>query len=288
MMATSKPFRALIFCSLVLLLGLLASSSAFAAGLRYTIAVSQFENRSNWSGQYQLGDAYGAVLTDVLNQSGKYIVLGEKDMRSDAASESGQAGSAAQLLVKGVITHVQNTSNSGGGISFGGVLFGGAQSESEINVTMYIVDTASGRVLASKSIVGKSSGGGVLIGGGGAVFGTQHKDNMGKAVENAIAQSVVWMDQQLPAIKWSGLVVLNENGSIYINRGSREGVSVGQRLIVGQTRVLRDPISKEVLDETLSEIATLEVTTVKEKLSICSVVSGLADGIETGMKVLQP
>ena len=158
-------------------------SAAPSNGLRYTISVAQFENRSNWSGQYQLGDAYGAVLTDVLNQSGRYIVLAEKDMRNEAAAESGQPGTAAQLLVKGVITHVQNTSNSGGGISLGGVLLGGTQSESEINVTMYIVDSASGRVLASKSIVGKSSGGGVLIGGGGAVFGTHHNDNMGKAVE---------------------------------------------------------------------------------------------------------
>lgn len=264
------------------------ASAAPSSGLRYTISVAQFENRSNWSGQYQLGDAYGAVLTDVLNQSGRYIVLAEKDMRSEAASESGQPGTAAQLLVKGVITHVQNTSNSGGGISLGGVLLGGTQSESEINVTMYIVDSASGRILASKSIVGKSSGGGILIGGGGAVFGTHHNDNMGKAVENAIAQTVAWMDLQLPSIKWSGLVILNEDGSIYINRGAREGVRVGQRLLVGQAKVLRDPQTREVLDETIVEVATLEVVTVKEKVSICTAVSGSVDDIAVGMKVLQP
>ncbi len=263
-------------------------AAAPAGGLRYTIAVAQFENRSNWRGQYQLGDAYGAVLTDALTQSGKYIVLGEKDMRSDAASESGQQGTAAQLLIKGVITHVQNTSNSGGGFSIGGVLLGGSQSESEINVTMYIVESSSGRVLASKSVVGKSSGGGILVGGGGAVFGTHHKDNMGKAVENAIAQTLDWLNGQLPSIKWSGLVILNENGSVYINRGSREGLAVGQKLIAGSAKILRDPVTKEVLDESLTELATLEVVTVKEKIAICSVISGSADEIQPGTRVQQP
>ena len=286
-----------LLCSLTLLLlssvftpceAAITTTNASSGALRYTIAVAQFENRSNWSGQYQLGDAYGAVLTDALNQSGKYIVLGEKDIRSDAAGESGQQGTAAQLLIKGVITHVQNTSNSGGGFSIGGVLLGGSQSESEINVTMYIVETASGRVLASKSVVGKSSGGGILIGGGGAVFGTHHKDNMGKAVENAIAQTLDWLNGQMPSIKWSGLVILNEDGNIYINRGSREGVKVGQKLIAGSAKILRDPVTKEVLDESLTELATLEVVTVKEKIAICSVISGSADELQPGTRVQQP
>lgn len=259
-----------------------------SGGLRYTISVSKFENRSNWTGQYQLGDAYGAVLTDVLNQSGRYIVLAERDMRDDAASESNKRGTTAQLLVKGVITHVQNTGNTGGAFSIGGLVLGGGQSVSEINVTMYIVDVETGRILASKSIVGKSSGGGFAVGISGAVFGNEKKDNMGKAVENAIAQAVKWMDEQLPGIKWSGSVILNNDGNIYINRGSREGVKAGQVLVVGRPNVLKDPVSGEVLDESIDEIATLEVVTVKEKLSICQVTYGSPDDISQGMRVMQP
>lgn len=269
-------------------IGFTPTVSAAGGGLRYTISVSKFENRSNWTGQYQLGDAYGAVLTDVLNQSGKYIVLGERDMRDEAASESNKKGTTAQLLVKGVITHVQNTDNTGGAFNLGGLVIGGAQSTSQINVTMYIVDTETGRLMASKSIIGKSNGGGVILGTSGAIFGTQHKDNMGKAVENAIKQAVTWMDQQIPSIKWSGTIVLNNDGNIYINRGSREGVTVGQILIAGQSNVLRDPTTGEVLDETINEIATLQVITVKEKVSICKVTYGSADDVISGMRVLQP
>ena len=54
---------------------------ASESGLKYTIAVSKFKNKSNWRGQWNLGDAWGAVLTDSLNQTGRFIVLGEKDMR---------------------------------------------------------------------------------------------------------------------------------------------------------------------------------------------------------------
>ena len=279
-----------LLCGILLIAGICftPTASAAAGGLRYTIAVSTFENRSNWRGQYQLGDAYGAVLTDVLAQSGKYIVLGEQDMRADAARESEKIGTTAQLLVKGVITHVQNTSNSGGGVNLGGLVLGGSQSTSEINVTMYIVDTETGRIIASKSIVGKSNGGGVALGTSRAIFGTQHKDNMGKAVENSIKQAVTWMDQQMPAIKWSGMVLLNNDGNIYINRGSREGVTVGQILVAGQSNVLRDPTTGEVLDETIDEIATLEVVTVKEKVSICKVTYGSSEGIAAGLRVLQP
>ena len=46
-------------------------------GLRYTIQVREFENRSGWSGQWRLGDAWGAVLTDKLQQSGRFTVIGK-------------------------------------------------------------------------------------------------------------------------------------------------------------------------------------------------------------------
>ena len=62
----------------------LVAGAAFAdtasGGLRYSITVSKFENKAGWSGQWDLGDAWGTVLTDLLNQTNRFIVLGEKDM----------------------------------------------------------------------------------------------------------------------------------------------------------------------------------------------------------------
>ena len=91
--------------------------------LRYSIMVSKFENRSGWSGQWNIAETWGAVLTDSLQQTGRFIVLGEKDMRHEAMAEQDFAESGrtaggkkkpvtgqmtpAQLLVKGEITHFQ-------------------------------------------------------------------------------------------------------------------------------------------------------------------------------------
>ena len=129
----------LLLCFAFLLVALCLPQTALAAetgGLRYTISVVKFENRAGWSGQWDLGHAWGMVLTDLLNQSGRFIVLGEKDMRAEAMREQDFAQSGrtaqgsktpvtgqmtpAQLLVKGAITHVQDTGRSGGGISVGG------------------------------------------------------------------------------------------------------------------------------------------------------------------------
>src|SRR5476651_1487284 len=60
---------------------------AAAGGLRFSIAVSKFENHANYSGPFQLSDTGGSMLTDSLQQSGHFIVLGEADMRDAAMKE---------------------------------------------------------------------------------------------------------------------------------------------------------------------------------------------------------
>ena len=47
-------------------LGMQARAEEPSGNLKYTISVSKFENRAGWSGQWDLGDAWGAVLSDAL------------------------------------------------------------------------------------------------------------------------------------------------------------------------------------------------------------------------------
>src|SRR5437764_1684266 len=254
-------------------------------GLRYSITVTKFDNKAGWAGQWDIGDAWATVLTDQLNQTGKFIVLGEKDMRSEALGEQDFAASGrtaggkkapvtgqmtpAQLLVKGKITLVQDDTSGGhGGVSFGGIGVSGAGASGEVNATIYIVDSTTGQVLASKSVVGKASKRGLDVGYSGAGFGGDvggfKNDNVGKAVEAACADAVKFLTDQLPKIPWSGSVVQVASGKVYLNRGMREGVSVGQTFVVGTAEVIRDPDSGEVLDTNLTEVARLEVTEAKE------------------------
>jgi hypothetical protein len=242
----------------------------------------------------------------MLNQTGKFIVLGETDMRAAALDEQDFAASGrtaggakapvtgqmtpAQLLVKGAITHVQgDTGGAGGGVRIKGFKIGGKGGKGEVNATIYIVDSTTGQVLASQSVVGthkrKGLGVGYDTGGWGAAFGGHKNDNVGLAVQDACAQAVDFMIAQLPNIQWRGSVVMVKDGKVYINRGTREGVSVGETFSVGEVEVLRDPDTGEVLDESMTVFATLTADQVKEKLSICSVSSGDSNRIAKGMTI---
>ncbi|HPC58541.1 MAG TPA: CsgG/HfaB family protein, partial [Kiritimatiellia bacterium] len=149
--------------------------------LRYSITVSKFPNEAGWSGQWDIGDGFTTILTDALQQSGKFIVLGDSEMRKEAMAEQDFAASGrvaggqkapkvgrmtpAQLLVRGSITHVQDETSGGrGGISFKGISLGGSGGKAEVNITIYLVDSETGQVKASKKVVGQAGRRGLGVG----------------------------------------------------------------------------------------------------------------------------
>ncbi len=298
-----------LFVLAVALAAFAAPAVAESGGLRYTITVTKFENRAGWVHHWDIGDAWGSVMTDLLSQTGRFIVLGETDMRQAAMGEQDLGASGrtaqgaktpvigqltpAQLLVKGAITHVQaSTTGGGGGLRVKGFRVGGAKDTAEINATIYVVDSTTGMVMASKSVVGKSDRKAGRFGYSGRNWGGDvaafKKDNVGKAVESAVSEAVDWIIDELPNIPWTGTVALVDGGEVYVNRGSRDGVSVGQTFVVGEVDVIRDPDTGEVLKEKMNELARLRVDSVEEKLSTCSVVSGSASAVQRGMAVHLP
>jgi curli biogenesis system outer membrane secretion channel CsgG len=299
--------RNTVLASLAVLI--LITGTAWAqesGGLRYTVAVSKFDNQAGYRAQWDMGDAWAAVLTDALNQTGRFIVLGEADMRAAAMDEQDFAASGrtaggakspatgqmtpAQILVKGAVTHVQDkTSGGGAGVSVRGIRVGGRGGQAEINSTIYMVDSSTGQVIASKSVTGAAGSRGFSLGyccrnfaGNVDAF---KNDNVGKAVMASAEEAVDWMLGQISTLRWTGSVVMNRDGKIYINRGEREGVQAGQVFIIGDAEVLRDPATGEVLDEIMNEVARVRVESVREKLSIATVIDGSANAIDTGMTV---
>lgn len=295
----------------IVTLCLVTAPSAFAenkGNLRYSIMVSKFENRSIWSGHWNVANTFGAILTDSLQQTGKFIVLGESDMRGAAMTEQDFAASGrtaggkktpvtgqmtpAQLLVKGEITHFQHSTTGGGvGIRIKGFRIGGGKDTAEINAVIYVVDSTTGQLISSKKVVGSASRTGLDIGfsdrNWGADLGGFKKTNVGKAVEQAIDEAVAFISGQVEEIPWTGTVILTKGGKAYINRGEREGVTKGQSFVVGHTEVLRDPDTGEVLDESMEQAGTIIVERVKKKISICKIVQG-AGSIKKGMTIMLP
>jgi curli biogenesis system outer membrane secretion channel CsgG len=284
------------------------SVAADAAGgnLRYSITVSKFANEAGWSGKWDIGDGFTTIMTDALQTSGKFIVLGDEEMRGAAMAEQDLAASGrvsggkkapatgkmtpAQLLVRGSVTHVQDsTSGGGGGLSFKGVSLGGSKDNAEVNITMYLVDSRTGQVKASTKVVGKSAKRGLNVGYSGPALGGLtgggggHKnDNVGKACEDAVAQGVTFLTQQLEKIPWQASVALVKDDKIALNRGSRDGVSVGMRFDVGQAEEVVDDDTGEVIDSSMTLAGSVEVTELKEKIAYCKALTG-GEAIVKGM-----
>ncbi len=278
-------------------------ADAASGGLRFSIAVTKFENHANYSGRFQLADTWGAILTDSLQRSGHFIVLGEADMRDAAMKEQDFAKSGrvaggdkapatgfmtpAQLLIKGEITNFQTTSGGHSGIAVHGFNIGVGGDTAEINVVVYVVDSTTGQVVASKKVIGTAKSSALSVGfvdrdWGGDIGGFK-KTNVGTAMEQAIDQAVAFIVTQIPSLHWSGNVILLKGNQVYINRGSREGVVAGQVFKVGSSEVLRDPATGETLDVAFTEKGQIKVASVKEKIAICTILSG--DGLANGMSV---
>lgn len=289
----------------LVMLGMVAVSAAVFAGgsnLRYSVQVTKFENKSNWRGQWELGHAWGTIFTDQLVQCGRFIVLGEADMRGAAMQEQDLAASGrmaggkkapkmgrmtpAQLLVKGAITHVQETKGTGGGFALKSITVGGNAGSAEINITIYLVDTTTGQVKASKTVIGKSGRRGIGLGYHGSKLGGLtgdlggfEKDNMGKATMDACAQAIEFLVAQLDTIPWSGSVALAKPDRLIVNRGARDGVAVGMRFDVGKVEEVVDEDTGEVIDSSMTKLGTVSVTEVKEKVSYTTPLAGAEKGM---------
>jgi curli biogenesis system outer membrane secretion channel CsgG len=289
---------------------LILLSSAIPAkangNLRYSITVSKFPNESGWSGQWDVGDGFTTILTDALQGSGKFIVLGDAEMRQEALVEQDMAASGrmaggkkapqigrmtpAQLLVRGSITHVQyETAGGGGRLNFRGISVGGGGSKAEVNITIYLVDSATGQVKASQKVVGQAGRRKLGVGYSGSALGGLRgdlegfqKDNLGQACEDAVVQAVEFLSQQLESIAWEGSVMAASETRIIINRGTREGVSQGMKFQIGTLEELVDEDTGEVLDVEISTVGTVSVTEVREKIAYCTPMAG----VEKGMSVM--
>lgn len=275
-------------------LGLFCGNVLGQGGLRYSIQVTKFENRAGWRANWDLGDAWGAVLTDQLQRSGKFIVIAETDMRDAAMDEQDFAASGrtaggnkapqtgqvtpAQLLVKGVITAFDDgTSGGGGDASYKGVRLGLKKKTSLIQGTVYVVDTTTATVMASNDFAAEVTSKGLKVGlsknGFSGDVGGFKKTPAGEVMNDACEKVVTFLESQLGSIPWTGTIV-SAGSKIIVNRGSREGVSVGDTFRIGKSEEIRDPDSGELLDSDFTETGRIEITEVKEKLSYAKSVSG--------------
>lgn len=206
--------RRLVVVALALA-GLAGAGSALAAGDgRPAIGVAEFKNESVagwWRGG--VGWELSGMLSNELASSGDFRVVErnklEKVLEEQNLAASGRIApgtgakigkvTGAQYLVMGTVTaYEENTSDTGGGLSFRGIGLGGKSSEAYLAVDVRVVDTTTGDIAYSRTIEGRSKGGGLSVGifrgGFGGTLAHEEKTPAGKAIRAALVEITDYLD----------------------------------------------------------------------------------------------
>lgn len=267
-------------------------------GPKKLIAVAEFENKTNQSGQVNLGTGMADQLITALMNTQRFIVLERQSIEavlkeqnlgsSSRVTEEGGAKtgdiSRAQILIQGAITEFeQNTGSGGGGVAYGGMVVSSNEATAHVAVDVRVYDTTTGQILASKACKGtaKASGGSFGYAGGDWAFaaGGQAKTPLDFAVREAITQAVDFIVIELQKVPWEGRIAAVKDGDIFINCGRTTGIFVGDQFSVFKSgEPIIDPETGLDLGSEKTLIGKIEVIKVEEKFSKVAVVNG--SGIE--------
>lgn len=263
-------------------------------GPKKLVAVAEFENKTNWAGQVNLGVGMADQLITALMATQRFIVLERQSMEAvlreqDFASSGrttaeGGAGtgkiSRAQILIQGAITEFEQQASGGtGGIAIQGFAFSASEAKAHVAVDVRIYDTTTGQILASKACKGvaKSSGGSFGYSGGdfGFMAGGEARTPLDLAVRDAITQTVYFIILELDKITWEGRIAMVKDGDLFINCGRTAGIVIGDNFTVWKPgEPIIDPETGLNLGSEKKKIGSLEVVKVDEKFSKAVPISG--------------
>jgi len=272
-----------------------AQQSGGAPALKKRIAVTHFDNKSNYQGQAELGTGFADSLADALIKTGRFIVVERAEIKNVMQEQdfavSGRTAETttgpkigqlltAQIQITGSITHVETQASEGGaGFGFKGFSIGGSGGTATVTIALRIIDTTSGQVLDSQQIKGVAKKSGMSIGFANRDFGgsmsSLKKTPLGDAVIDAINQSVAAITSRLENVPWQGRIVKAEGDKIFINAGANFGVRVGDRFTCykpGQAMI--DPDTGLNLGSKDTKYGQIEVVEVSEKFSVCKPAGG--------------
>ena len=172
------------------------------------MAVNDFQNRTSAAWWYGgVGDDLAGMLTNELAGTGKFkmverdklsAVLDEQDL-ADSGRVSKKTGAkigkltGAQYLVTATLSAFEeNTTGTGGGVSFRGISVGGKKEDAYMAVDLRVIDTTTGEIEFTRTVEARASSGGLAVGvyrgGFGGNLGKYSKTPTGKAIRAVIME----------------------------------------------------------------------------------------------------
>lgn len=273
-------------------------------GPKKTLSVDQFLATETTGGAVT-ADSMTALLTAALIRDGRFVVVERPGLAGVQAEQAlAQSGAAnvetaarpgqligASAIVRGVVTKFQPTA-SGGGVNMGSLNLGrfvplpvaGVELKSQtamMEISLRLVDTTTGQVLATSSAQGTASSSSVGLGGtntGSGVTGGSgvfQNSPIGKAGEDAIAKAVELIAAGMRNVPWTAHVVDFSDGQVYVAAGADRNVQAGMPLTVYRKgKVLTDPTTGAVLDVEMRKLGVIRISGVRERLSTAQLESG--------------
>jgi curli biogenesis system outer membrane secretion channel CsgG len=291
------PFRSSVLLSTALLALSLASclspsayhrqQSAYLRGrskpIKPVVAVMDFENRANFSGQWNLGSGMADLLVSELMDSGCVTVLerqhigdvineivrqGQSLFRREGRVERGRLKNA-QYLIRGVVTDFTVTSEGRGWFGVPHFRLWGSGARARVAINIKVSDVESGEILSSVKSDASVGAGGMggdyadskMAFGGDAFFRTP----LGRATEKAMTRAVRRIIVDLPLETWKPRVAEAGLDMVVINGGENVGVKNGDLFLVREHgREITDPVTGNVLETVPGRVVSrVEVREVK-------------------------
>lgn len=275
--------------------------------IRPVIAVSSFDNKSGFSGQWSLGTGMADLLVSELVGAENFIiverkylneVVGELEMQSDkyfrAEGKISQGRlKNARYFIRGVINDFSQVGGGSLGIAFRKLLFGGKGYKARVALTLTIVDIENGEIIDSVQAEGTARAGETYVKGnykdvsfGGDQF---FKTPLGVATSNALRRGIKGLVEKMPRTEWQPMIAaVIDNGRIIINGGDNREIEKDTIFCVrGEGVAVNDPVTGDVIKIVPgSTIGSVKVTEVEDTIAYAEVVDGDAKSFARGMVLI--
>lgn len=234
----------------------------------YRIIVKDFPNQENQANG--LDARWTAMLANALQKSRCCEVVYWNPAKSVEPGTSLQPLDLRQEM----IVDVQDPSSRTGFGHFTSLLFW--RSKASVSLFVALTDPTTGSLVTAKRFTETA-----LLS-----RGSTKQEVTDLAFQKALAEIVPWLTASIRSVTLTAnLLYVGSDGKVVLNRGSRDGVTVGDILVVFEKpELLPDPNTSEALSEGEPERARVRVIKVNERISWCIVLRGGAGRLRIGME----
>lgn len=259
------------------------------------VAVMEFDNRSGFSGQWNLGTDMADLLVAELMKSKKVrvverqrigAVMGELSLqdqpffRQEGRVDKGQLLSA-RYQIRGVITDFSQVKGGGFWVGFKQLFFRSSSYTARVAITLTVVDVQSGEIIGSSQADGEARASSAYVAAEykGVNFGGEafSRTPLGTATTKAIKTAVRDLNRKFPYKPWTPRIADTlPDGRVLLNGGLNRKLEPNTLFrVLGPARVVTDPVSGDVLTRLPGpDLGKLQVLEVRDSISICRVIEG--------------